>query len=63
MQSAETLRPSRGRMREASLQSEWVMAELRKTFTPDFSQWQEHEQFEAAFARLLKELRAEEGAK
>ena len=92
---------------EASLQSEWVMTELRKArkaerqsgqrklfpvrlvdmetlrdwecfdadcgkdlavelreyFIPDFSHWKEHDPFEAAFARLLKDLRAEEHAK
>lgn len=92
---------------EASLQSEWVMTELRKArkaerqsgkrklfpvrlvdfstlrdwecfdadigndlavelreyFIPDFSNWKDHDQFEAAFSRLLKDLRAEERAK
>ena len=92
---------------EASLQSEWVMTELRKArkagrqsgqrklvpvrlvdmetlrdwecfdadsgknlatelreyFIPDFSHWNEHAPFEAAFARLLKDLRAEDRAK
>ena len=92
---------------EASLQSEWVMTELRKArkaerqsgqrklfpvrlvdmetlrdwecfdadsgkdlavelreyFIPDFSHWKEHDPFEAAFARLLKDLRADEPAK
>ena len=92
---------------EASLQSEWVMTELRKAFKaeqqsgkrklfpvrlvdydtlrawecpdsssgkdlaeelrqyfiPDFSHWKEHDPFETAFARLLKDLRAEERAK
>ena len=92
---------------EASLQSEWVMTELRKArkaerqtrkrklfpvrlvdfgtlrdwecfdadsgkdlavelreyFIPDFSNWKEHDRFETAFARLLKDLRAEEVAK
>jgi hypothetical protein len=87
---------------EASLQSEWVMTELRKArkaerqsgkrklfpvrlvdydtlrewecfdadsgkdlavelreyFIPDFSNWKEHDQFEIAFARLLKDLRS-----
>lgn len=91
---------------EASLQSEWVMTELRKArkaerqsgqrklfpvrlvdmetlrdwecfdadsgkdlavelreyFIPDFSHWKEHEQFEAAFAHLLKDLKAETGS-
>lgn len=85
---------------EASLQSEWVMTELRKArkaelqsgqrklfpvrlvkmeiirewecfdtdsgkdlavelreyFIPDFSRWKEHDQFEATFARLLKDM-------
>ena len=94
-------------MSEASLQSEWVMTELRKArkaerqsgqrkrfpvrltdfatlrdwaccaadsgkdlaielreyFIPDFSHWKEHDPFEAAFARLLKDLRAEKRAK
>ena len=94
-------------MSEASLQSEWVMTELRKArkaerqsgqrklfpvrltdfatlrdwaccaadsgkdlatelreyFIPDFSHWKEHDPFEAAFARLLKDLRADECAK
>jgi uncharacterized protein YjbI with pentapeptide repeats len=89
---------------EASLQSEWVMTELRKArkaerqsgkrklfpvrlvdfetlrnwecfdadsgkdlavdlreyFIPDFSNWKDHDQFEAAFSRLLKDLRAED---
>ncbi len=92
---------------EASLQSEWVMTELRKArkaerqsgqrklfpvrlvdmetlrdwecfdadsgkdlavelreyFIPDFSHWKEHDPFDAAFARLLKDLRADEAAK
>ncbi len=92
---------------EASLQSEWVMTELRKArkaeiktgqrklfpvrlvdietlrdwecfdadsgkdlavelreyLIPDFSHWKDHDPFEAAFARLLKDLRAEERAK
>ncbi len=92
---------------EASLQSEWVMTELRKArkaerqtgkrklfpvrlvdmdvidawecfdadrkkdlgvelreyFIPDFSQWKNHDPFEAAFARLLKDLKAESPAR
>jgi hypothetical protein len=32
--------------------------ELRQYFIPDFSHWKEHDQFEAAFARLLKDLKA-----
>jgi len=89
---------------EASLQSEWVMTELRKArkaerqsgkrklfpvrladfemlrewecfdadsgkdlavelreyFIPDFSNWKDHDQFEAAFSRLLQDLKADE---
>jgi hypothetical protein len=37
--------------------------EVRQYFIPDFSDWKDHDQFEAAFARLLKDLRAEERAK
>ncbi|HEV7404667.1 MAG TPA: toll/interleukin-1 receptor domain-containing protein [Chthoniobacteraceae bacterium] len=33
--------------------------ELREYFIPDFSHWKEHDQFEASFARLLKDLQAE----
>ena len=40
-----------------------LAVELRQYFIPDFSHWKEHDQFEAAFARLLKDLRAEERAK
>lgn len=40
-----------------------LAVELREYFIPDFSHWKEHDQFEAAFARLLKDLRAEESAK
>lgn len=91
---------------EASLQSEWVMTELRKAFKterqsgkrklfpvrlvnfetlrdwscfdadsgkdlavelreyfmPDFSNWKDHDQFEAAFSRLLQDLKTEAGA-
>ena len=39
--------------------------EIREYFIPDFSNWKDHDAFEAAFARLLKDLKAEEltGAK
>jgi hypothetical protein len=37
--------------------------ELREYFIPDFSNWKDHDQFEVAFARLLKDLRADERAK
>ena len=40
-----------------------LAVELRQYFIPDFSHCKEHDQFEAAFARLLKDLRAEERAK
>jgi hypothetical protein len=40
-----------------------LAVELREYFIPDFSNWKDHDQFEAAFARLLKDLRAEERAK
>ena len=40
-----------------------LATELREYFIPDFSHWKEHDQFEAAFARLLKDLRTEERAK
>jgi len=40
-----------------------LAVELREYFVPDFSNWQEHDQFEVAFSRLLQDLRAEEGAK
>jgi uncharacterized protein YjbI with pentapeptide repeats len=32
--------------------------ELRQYFIPDFSNWKDHDQFEKAFSRLLKDLRA-----
>jgi hypothetical protein len=34
--------------------------ELREYFIPDFSRWTEYDHLEAAFTRLLKDLRAEE---
>ena len=40
-----------------------LASELREYFIPDFSHWKEHDQFEAAFTRLLKDHRAEESAK
>ena len=39
-----------------------LATELREYFIPDFSHWKDHDAFEAAFARLLKDLRAEEAA-
>ena len=35
-----------------------LAVELREYFIPDFSNWKNPDQFEAAFARLLKDLRA-----
>ena len=39
--------------------------EIREFFIPDFSNWKEHDSFEAGFARLLNDLKAKEstGAK
>ena len=37
--------------------------EVRQYFIPDFSNWKNHDEFEAAFSRLLKDLRAEEPSK
>jgi hypothetical protein len=34
--------------------------EIREYFIPDFSNWKDHDSFEAAFARLLKDLKAAE---
>jgi hypothetical protein len=34
--------------------------EVREYFIPDFSKWKEHDAFEAAFARLLRDLKATE---
>jgi hypothetical protein len=33
--------------------------EIREYFIPDFSNWKDHDSFEAAFARLLNDLKAE----
>lgn len=40
-----------------------LAVELREYFIPDFSNWKDHDQFEAAFFRLLKDLRTEARAK
>jgi len=37
--------------------------EIRRYLIPDFSHWKERDPFEAAFARLLEDLRADEPAK
>ena len=34
--------------------------EIREYFIPDFSNWKDHDAFEKAFARLLRDLKAEE---
>lgn len=34
-------------------------AELREYFIPNFSEWKDHDKFEAAFARLLRDLKAD----
>ena len=46
-----------------SLSGKDLAEELRQYFIPDFSNWKDHDQFETAFARLLKDLRTEERAK
>ena len=35
-------------------------AEIREYFIPDFSNWKNHDSFEQAFARLLRDLQADE---
>lgn len=35
--------------------------EVREYFIPDFSNWKEHDAFEKAFEKLLRDLKAEEG--
>ncbi|HEV7893650.1 MAG TPA: toll/interleukin-1 receptor domain-containing protein [Pyrinomonadaceae bacterium] len=37
-----------------------LATEVRQYFIPDFSNWKEHDDFEKAFERLLRDLRAEE---
>ena len=37
-----------------------LAVELREYFIPDFSNWKDHDSFEASFERLLKDLRAAE---
>jgi hypothetical protein len=36
-----------------------LAVEVREYFIPDFSNWKEHDSFEAAFSRLLRDLKAE----
>jgi len=33
---------------------------VRQYFIPDFSDWKDHDAFETAFRRLLRDLKAEE---
>ena len=40
---------------------EALAEEVRKYHIPDFSNWKNHDAFEAAFARLEKDLRASLG--
>jgi len=40
-----------------------LAVEVREYFIPDFSNWKDHDQFEHAFARLMRDLRAEERMK
>jgi uncharacterized protein YjbI with pentapeptide repeats len=37
-----------------------LAVEIRSYYIPDFSNWKDHDSFEAAFAKLLKDLKAEE---
>jgi hypothetical protein len=37
-----------------------LAVELREYFTPDFSNWKDHDSFERAFERLLRDLKAGE---
>jgi len=45
-----------------SPKSDEIPKELAKYFIPDFSNWKDHDQFEAAFSRLLADLRTESPA-
>jgi len=36
-----------------------IAAEVREYFIPDFSHWKDHDAFEAGFARLLSDLKAD----
>ncbi len=40
-----------------------LAVEVREYFTPDFSAWKDHDAFERAFAKLLRDLRAAEMTK
>ena len=43
-----------------SMSGKDLAEEVRQYFIPDFSNWKDHDDFEAAFSKLLKDLRAEE---
>ena len=40
-----------------------LAVEVREYFIPDFSNWKDHDAFESAFARLKKDLEAENSRK
>ena len=40
-----------------------LAVEVREYFIPDFSNWKDHDAFESAFARLKKDLEAENSKK
>jgi len=42
--------------------AEWNQPRQAGDIIPDLSKWKDHDSFEAAFARLLKDLKAEESA-
>ncbi len=46
-----------------SISGKDLAEEVRQYFIPDFSNWKDHDSFETAFDRLLKDLRADETAK
>ena len=37
-----------------------LAVELREYYIPDFSNWKDHDAFEAEFGKLLRDLKAEE---
>jgi len=39
-----------------------LAGEVREYFIPDFSNWKDHDAFEVAFARLLRDMKAETGS-
>lgn len=46
-----------------SLSGKDLAEEVRQYFIPDFSNWKDHDAFETAFSRLLKDLRSDERTK